>query len=107
MLRDKDGHVMIQVKVPVCITLNIKREDAESMHHHELREVCDCILQDVAEELGIQSSFCAQTEAFRSVPCEYDLVAYWDQVPEDECELYMTEDGLFPLDEDEPNDEEK
>ena len=85
--------VEIQVKVSICVTLKLSREDAESMHKYELCEVIDCIL----EASSIQrKDFCAQTASLRQIPVDYEIVPYWNQLPEDDCELTLTEEGLFP-----------
>lgn len=94
-LKDRDGYEMIQVKVPVCVTINLVKEDAESMHHRELRQVVDQILVDCEWH---QDRFMVTTMDGRTIHCEYDVCPHWDYLPEDECELTMTADGLFPLD---------
>lgn len=97
--------VEVQVKVPVFVTLRMTREDAESMLLDELCDVIDCVLQDAKETLddvendhGAAGVFrlCAQTESLRGINAEWELSPHWDNLPDDECELTCTEDGLFP-----------
>ena len=99
-LKDKAGHVLIQVKVPVCITMNLTREDAESMYHRELRQVVEQMLEDSEWH---QDRFMAMTLDGRTIHCEYDICPHWDHLPECECELTTWEDGLFPLDDEDDN----
>ena len=95
-LQDRDGYEMVQVKVPVCVTINLTKEDAESMYHRELRQVVDQILVDCEWR---NFWFTGMTMDGRAIHCEYEVCPHWDYLPEDECELTMTYDGLFPLDE--------
>lgn len=97
--------VEVQVRVPVCVTLRMTREDAESMLKDELCDVVDCVLQDVKEILGEVENdsaaggvfrLCAQTEALRPVNVEWEIAPHWDNLPDDECDLTYTEDGLYP-----------
>lgn len=101
---DKDI-IEVQVKVPVCLTLRLEREHAESMLKDELCDVVDCVLQDVKDTLaeietdhGVNGAFRLQacTEALRDIPVEWEIAPHWDSLPDDECEITVTEDGLFP-----------
>lgn len=97
--------VEIQVKVPVCLTLRMERADAESMLKDELCDVVDCVLNDAQETLarvdddhagGGVLRLAANTEAMRQVCVEWEFARHWDSLPDDECDITVTEDGLFP-----------
>jgi len=84
----------IQVKVPVCVTLLINHDEAESMYHDELCEVVDAVLND-AEQQSLKFHV-GKTCAGREIQVMAKIAPHWDHVPVDECELTTTYDGLFP-----------
>jgi len=89
----------IQVKVPVCITLRLSQEDAESMYHDELCEVVDSVLEDMRQSMrtpGELKAVDGETCAGRVISVLCKIAPHWDHLPVEECELTMTYDGLFP-----------
>ena len=89
----------IQVKVPVCVTLRLSKEDAESMYHDELCEVVDAVLEDMEKTMrtpGGLKLVDGKTCAGREVNVLTKLAPHWDHLPVDDCELTLTYDGLFP-----------
>jgi len=89
----------IQVKVPVCVTLRLSKEDAESMYHDELCEVVDAVLEDMEQTMRTPGGLKAvdgETCAGRAVSVLSKIAPHWDHLPVDDCELTLTYDGLFP-----------
>ena len=93
--------VEIQVKVPVCVTLRLDRDKAESMYLDQLCEIVDRVLSDVSARCSdkqfdstVGGSMVCDPDSGATV--EYDIDRNWDHLPEDDCELTMTEEGLFP-----------
>ena len=91
MPKADDEIVEVQVKVPVCLTLRLERGDAESMYKEELCRVVDAVLQDVAKRVDR-----VWDASDRKLCVGYDIGPHWDLLPDDECELMVTETGLFP-----------
>ena len=83
----------IQVKVPVCVTLRLSREDAESMYRDELCEIVNAVLEDM--EQTTRTVDC-KTCAGRVVSVLSKITPHWDHLPVDDCEMTLTYDGLFP-----------
>jgi hypothetical protein len=81
--------VEVQVKTSVCVTLRLKRDDAESMLLEELCRVIDGVLDDAKQSGQMVSKD-------REIFVEYDIGPNWNMVPEDDCELTSSEVGLFP-----------
>jgi len=89
----------IQVKVPVCVTLRLSKEDAESMYHDELCEVVDSVLDDMEQTMRTPGGLKAvdgETYAGRVISVLFKVAPHWDHLPVDDCELTLTYDGLFP-----------
>ena len=89
----------IQVKVPVCVTLRLSKEDAESMYHDELCEVVDAVLEDMEQTMrtpGGLKALDGETCGKRVVSVLSKITPHWDHLPVDDCELTLTYDGLFP-----------
>lgn len=89
MKTDDHEVIEVQVKTSVCVTLRLKRGDAESMLLEELCRVLDGVLDD-AKRTG------SMVSKDREIFVEYDIGPNWDMVPEDDCELTSSEVGLFP-----------
>lgn len=95
--------IEIQVKVPVCLTMRLKRGDAESMLKEELCRAVDACLLDATTRLGAELQ-CMEKD--REIFVEYQLAQHWNLLPDDECELTLSEDGLFPDEDDDLDDDE-
>lgn len=96
--------VEIQVKVPMCLTITLNREDAEWMFRDQLAEVIDGLLSQCStEEL---KEIATKVEIVSDVEVEYRIDPYFDQTPEEEVEFIFVEDGLFPSDESGVEDEQ-
>jgi len=93
---DEEQALLIQVKVPVCITLELSLEDAESMLLDELCDVVDCVLEEASD--GETRRLSTHTVARREIQVAWNLAPHWDNLPDDECELTLTHEGLFPRD---------
>ena len=92
-MQDDQEIIEVQVKTSVCVTLRMKRGDAESMLLEELCRVLDGVLAD-AKQTGQMVS------RDREIFVGYDIGPNWNMVPEDDCELVSSEDGLFPNEQD-------
>lgn len=86
----------IQVKVPICVTLNIPKDDAESMYREELCELVDSVLEEIGDACHLFTHIRAVTVSGRELKATYKAAPHWDHLPVDECELTCTMEGLFP-----------
>ena len=83
-----------QVKVPVCVTLYLKRDDAGWMTKEDLASVVSAVLE--AEATPDDKKLSAITDS-GTVSFEYQVNPSWDNLPPDECELvFEDEAGFFP-----------
>lgn len=91
-----DDEVMeFQVKVPVCVTLYLKRDDASWMNKDDLAAAVGAILEAEATENDKQLT--AMTDS-GSVSLTYQVNPHWDNLPADEVDLvYEDEEGFFPV----------
>lgn len=90
-----DELMEFQVRVPVCVTLYLKREDAEWMTREDLAAVVDEVLN--AEATPSDKQLTADTDS-GPVPVKYQVNPSWDMLPADECDLvYEDEEGFFPV----------
>lgn len=91
----EDEVMEFQVKVPVCVTLLLKRGDAEWMTKEDLASVVSAVLE--AEATPDDKKLSAITDS-GTVSFEYQVSPSWDNLPADECDLvYEDEGGLFPM----------
>jgi hypothetical protein len=92
-----DEPVEIQIKVPVCLTLRMSREAAEKLYHDDLCRIVDQVLETIAEKITSDSKMTpAIIDDETDFVISYALAPHWDHLPEDDCELTSTEEGLFP-----------
>jgi len=85
----EDEVLEFQVKVPVCVTLYLKRDDAEWMTKEDLAGVVTAVLEDKDLSVVTDSG---------TVAIKYSVNPSWDNLPPDECDLvYEDEGGLFPM----------
>ena len=90
-----DEVLEFQVKVPVCVTLYLKRDDAEWMTKDDLAGVVAAVLEE--EGCDIEQQMTTVTDS-RSISFQYTIRPSWDNLPPDECDLvYEDEGGLFPM----------
>ena len=91
-----DEEVMeFQVKVPVCVTVYLKREDAEWMNKDDLAAVVNAVLEE--EGCDIDQEMTAATDS-GSISFQYTIRPHWDNLPGDEVDLvYEDEEGFFPV----------
>jgi hypothetical protein len=88
--------MLVQVRVPVCVTLYLKREDVEWMTREDLAAVVEEVLE--AEATPSDKQLTADTDTGPAVPVKYQVNPSWDMLPADECDLVFEEDeGLFPM----------
>jgi hypothetical protein len=91
----EDEVLEFQVKVPVYVTLYLKRDDAEWMTKEDLASVVSAVLE--AEATLDDKEMYADTDQGR-VGFKYQVNPSWDNLPPDECDLvYEDEGGLFPM----------
>ena len=90
----EDEVMEFQVKVPVCVTLYLKRGDAEWMTKEDLASVVSAVLEAEATPDDKKLSGFADSG---TVSFEYQVNPSWDNLPPDECDLvYEDESGFFP-----------
>lgn len=100
-----EDKVEIQVKVPMCLTITLDREDAEWMFRDQLAEVIDGLLSQCSTEELKEIATKIEIVSGQEVEVEYRIDPFWDQTPEEEVEFIFLEDGLFPSDESGERDE--
>ncbi len=107
--KDIDGKTIVQVKVPVCITIQMDESDAKDMTHDELAGIVDEFIDEV------QSTWKATTNGdleanlhprgWRGrVPVRCDIGRHWDELPIDDCEIQSNDTGFFEWHGDEEED---
>jgi hypothetical protein len=90
----EDEVLEFQVKVPVCVTLYFKRDDAGWMEKQDLASVVSAVLE--AEATPDDKKMSVMTMS-GTVSFEYQVNPHWDNLPTDECELvFEDEEGFFP-----------
>jgi hypothetical protein len=90
-----DEVLEFQVKVLVCVTLYLKRDDAEWMTKEDLAGVVTAVLE--AESTLEDKDLSVVTDS-GTVAIKYSVNPSWDNLPPDECDLvYEDEGGLFPM----------
>ena len=91
----EDEVLEFQVKVPVFVTLYLKRDDAEWMTKEDLAGVVSAVLE--AEATLDDKDLSVVTDS-GTVAIKYSVNPSWDNLPTDECDLvYEDEGGLFPM----------
>ena len=97
-LKEVEGKTLVQVKVPVCITILMDDGDAEDMSKWELCGLIDEAIDEFAKG-GTMVSFDGVWMSPRSrmqhIPVDIRLSRSWDELPVDECELTLVDAGLF------------
>jgi hypothetical protein len=94
-VENQDEVLEFQVKVPVCVTLYLKRDDAEWMTKEDLAGVVTAVLE--AESTLEDKDLSVVTDS-GTVAIKYSVNPSWDNLPPDECELvYEDEEGFFPM----------
>lgn len=92
----EDELMEFQVKVPVCVTLHLKRGDAEWMTKEDLAYVVNAVLYRVQSTENELFSNLGTDNGFISF--DFKVNPSWDNLPADECDLvYEDEEGFFPV----------
>jgi len=91
----KNEWLEFQVVVPVCVTLRLRRYDAEWMCRDDLAQAAGAVLEEAASEDEREVSPIIDCGP---VPVKWKMAPYWDNLPEDECDLVFEEEAdLFPV----------
>jgi hypothetical protein len=95
LIKDVDGKTIVQVKVPVCITIQMDEADAKDMTQDELAGLVDEVIDQVERQCGVLDvEFCPRRWMMR-IPFRFSVARSWDELPIDEMEINYSEDGYF------------
>lgn len=99
MIRDIDGKTIVQVKIPVCITIQMDESDAEGMTHEELAGLVDEFIDEVqctwiATNGAMETNLHPRRRMDR-VSLRCDIGRHWDELPVDDCEIMSNDAGFF------------
>ncbi len=94
-MREEDGKTIVQVKVPVCVNLQLLEEDAERMTQDELCGLVDGVIDQYNSENNIMESRLRPRGWMQAVTVRYEITRHWDDLPVDEMELMSVDEGLF------------
>ena len=90
----ENDELEFQVKVPVCVTLYLKRTDAEWMYRDDLAEVAGAVLEAWATPTDMVLSAMTSQGPVRF---KYQVNPHWDDLPTDEVDLVFEDEAdLFP-----------
>lgn len=91
-MKEEHGKTIVQVKVPVCISIQLLEEDAKDMTQDELCGLVDEIIDCYEEELVMDLY---PRRWMKSVDVRFELSRHWDELPVDEMDINLVDDGLF------------
>lgn len=103
-MHEELGKTIVQVKVPVCVNLQLLEEDAKRMTQDELCGLVDGVIDQYNRENNIMESRISPRGWKQAVTVRYEITRHWDDLPVDEMELMSVDVGLFEktgLDDDE------
>jgi hypothetical protein len=103
LISDIDGKTIVQVKVPVCITIQMDEADAEGMSVEELAGLVDEFIDEVkstwtATTNGDLSADLHPRRWMNRVPVRCDIDRHWDELPAEDCEVMSNDKGFFEED---------
>jgi hypothetical protein len=102
----KGDTVEIQLKVPMSLTIVLKREQAEWMFRDQLAEVIDAILSQCSTEEMKEVTTQVEIVSGQEIDVDYRIDPYWDLTSDEEVEFISTEEELFPFDKSGNEDED-
>jgi hypothetical protein len=99
-INDADGKTIVQVKVPVCITIQIDELDANGMTHDELAGMVDEFIDEVQSTWNATTNGVLETNLhprgrMDRVPVRCDIARHWDELPVEDCEIMSNDAGFF------------
>ena len=99
-IEDVDGKTIVQVKVPVCITIQIDESDADGMTHEELAGIVDEFINEVQSTWKATTNDDLQANLrprrwMDRVPVRCDISRHWDELPTEDCEIMSNDEGYF------------
>lgn len=99
------GKTIVQVKVPVCISIQLDQADAEDMTQSELCGLVDSVINQYSSEKWVMESSLYPRRWMQSIPVKYAITQHWDELPIDELEITSLDAGLFEKRGDEDDEE--
>jgi hypothetical protein len=107
-IKQESGKTLVQITVPVCITISMDEDTGRMMSQDELAGLIDEYLDEItaspkgsgAEELWLHPRRWGQW-----VPVRCSLARYWDELPIDEMDITCVDDGCFGKRGDEEDEE--
>lgn len=99
-IKDIDGKTIVQVKIPVCVTIQMDESDAQDMTHDELAGLADGFLDEVQSTWNATTNGSLETNLYPRgrmdrVPVRCDIERHWDELPVDDCEIMSNDAGFF------------
>lgn len=95
VFKDVDGSTIVQVKVPVSITIQMENGDAKGMTQEELAGLVDEIIDKIESKVGTVDAEVCPRRWMNRVPVRFAVARSWDELPVDEMDLSYTEDDFF------------
>lgn len=95
LIDDIDGKAIVQVKVPVCITIQMDDADAKDMTQDELAGLVDEIIDQIQRQCGVLSVEFEPRRWMMKIPLRFAVARAWDELPIDEMEVMYSEDDYF------------
>jgi hypothetical protein len=95
LIKDVDGKTVVQVKAPVCITIQMDNGDADGMSQEELAGLVDEVMDQIEISVGARVAELNPRRWMNRIPIRFSVARSWDELPVDEMEIQSTEDGYF------------
>ncbi len=105
MPSDAKEKTIVQIAVPVCITLQIDEDDAKDMSQNELCGLIDSVIDQIEAQVKLCESNLCPRRWMNRVPTKYTISRHWDELPVDELQITYNE-GFFERRGDEEDEDE-
>ncbi len=92
--KDVKGKTIVQVAVPVCITLQIDEEDAKDMSQDELCGLVDEVIDQLEELTQLRECDLSPRRWMNRIPTRFAVSRHLDELPVDELQITYNE-GFF------------
>jgi hypothetical protein len=95
LIKDETGKTVVQVKVPVCITMQVNECDASEMSQIELAGLVDEIIDQAEMSVGVRVAELSPRNWMNRIPLRFSVQRHWDELPVDEMEIMSSDGGFF------------
>jgi hypothetical protein len=103
---DADGKTVVQVKAPICLSIEMDLADGRHMTQDELCGLVDEIIDRIELKVGVTADDITARRCMMRTPIRFHIQRHWDELPVDELEMTSVECGCFELRGDEEDEEE-